>query len=179
MALSDAILVCLTERPMSGYDLAKYFDTSIGFFWHATHPQIYRELKKLGQRGYVVSDEEIQSGKPNRIVYCLTDAGRQALLEWSRKPVAPALIKDDLLVRLQAIEHIDKRALVKQITARLAAHREQLAQYHHIRDVRFSHGEPEPGDLGKLMGLELGMEYENGWINWCKNALARLEPDGD
>ena len=29
------------------------------------------------------------------------------------------------------------------------------------------------------MGLELGMEYENGWINWCKNALARLEPAGD
>jgi len=32
VALGDAILVCLTERPMTGYELAKTFDSSIGFF---------------------------------------------------------------------------------------------------------------------------------------------------
>jgi len=47
MALGEAILVCLTERPMSGYDLAKNFDASIGFFWKSSHQQIYRELGKL------------------------------------------------------------------------------------------------------------------------------------
>ena len=33
MALGDAILACLTECPMTGYELAKTFDSSIGFFW--------------------------------------------------------------------------------------------------------------------------------------------------
>jgi DNA-binding PadR family transcriptional regulator len=37
LALGDAILACLTERPMSGYELAKTFDASIGFFWKADH----------------------------------------------------------------------------------------------------------------------------------------------
>ena len=32
---------------MSGYELAKTFDSSIGFFWKADHQQIYRELSKL------------------------------------------------------------------------------------------------------------------------------------
>ena len=44
MALGDAILACLTEHPMTGYELAKTFDSSIGFFWKADHQQIYREL---------------------------------------------------------------------------------------------------------------------------------------
>jgi len=69
MALSEAILVCLTERPMSGYDLAKNFDASIGFFWRASHQQIYRELGKLREKGYVKSEEIRQVGKPNRIVH--------------------------------------------------------------------------------------------------------------
>ncbi len=173
MALSHAILVCLTERPMSGYDLAKFFDTSIGFFWSATHPQIYRQLKKLQQQDFVTSTEEVQAGRPNRFVYSITDTGRDALKAWSREPVSQPLIKDDLLVRLQAIEHIDRHALRAQIATRLAAHREQLGQYHHIRDVRFS-GQVPDQDLGKLMGLELGIQYEEGWIRWCEDVLARL-----
>ena len=52
MALGDAILACLTERPMTGYELAKTFDASIGFFWKANHQQIYRELTRLRDRGH-------------------------------------------------------------------------------------------------------------------------------
>ena len=40
LALGDAILACLTERPMTGYELAKTFDSSIGLFWKAEHQQI-------------------------------------------------------------------------------------------------------------------------------------------
>ena len=175
MALSHSILVILTERPMSGYDLAKYFDTSIGFFWSATHPQIYRELKKLGERGHVEAREEIQSGKPNRIVYTITDVGRAALLDWSREPASAPVVKDELLVRLQAIDHVDQSALRQQIAERLEAHRAQLSQYHHIRDRRFADGKASPSDMGKLMGLELGIRYESGWIDWCESVLQRLD----
>ena len=44
-----------------------------------------------------------------------------------------------------------------------------------IYDVRFSDGKPAPEDLGKLMGLELGIQYEQGWIAWCESVLERLE----
>jgi DNA-binding PadR family transcriptional regulator len=80
LALGDAILVCLTERPMTGYELAKTFDTSIGFFWKADHQQIYRELTRLRDRGHVNGREVVQTGKPNKLVYSLTSAGRAALV---------------------------------------------------------------------------------------------------
>ena len=75
MALGDAILACLTERPMTGYELAKTFDASIGFFWKADHQQIYRELSRLRDRGHVQGREVVQSGKPNKLVYTLTLGG--------------------------------------------------------------------------------------------------------
>ena len=81
MALGDAILACLTERPMTGYELAKTFDSSIGFFWKADHQQIYRELSKLRDRGHIQGREVVQSGKPNKLVYTLTRGpGRAAAL---------------------------------------------------------------------------------------------------
>ncbi|MGH3947803.1 MAG: PadR family transcriptional regulator, partial [Pseudonocardiaceae bacterium] len=54
MALEHAILVSLTERSGSGYELAKRFDKSIGFFWGATHQQIYRVLKRMDEAGWVM-----------------------------------------------------------------------------------------------------------------------------
>ena len=55
MPLSHAILGFLEFRPMTGYDLKKYFDQSIAHFWSATKSHIYQALEKLEQRGFVVS----------------------------------------------------------------------------------------------------------------------------
>ena len=104
MALGDAILACLTERPMTGYELAKTFDSSIGFFWKTDHQQIYRELSRLRDRGHIQGREVVQSGKPNKLVYTLTPEGRAAFRHWAARPSSPASIKDDLLVRLYALE---------------------------------------------------------------------------
>ena len=89
MALGDAILVLLTERPMTGYELAKTFDTSIGFFWRADHQQIYRELTRLRDRGHIQGREVVQSGKPNKLVYTLTSDGRAALRQWAASRAGP------------------------------------------------------------------------------------------
>ena len=107
MALGDAILACLTERPMTGYELAKTFDASIGFFWKADHQQIYRELSRLRDRGHIQGREVVQSGKPNKLVYTLTPEGRAALRHWAARPSSPPSIKDDLLVRLYALDSVD------------------------------------------------------------------------
>src|SRR5699024_1465053 len=48
VSLKFAILTSLTEREGSGIELARRFDKSIGYFWPATHQQIYRELDRLG-----------------------------------------------------------------------------------------------------------------------------------
>ena len=126
MALGDAILACLTEHPMTGYELAKTFDSSIGFFWKADHQQIYRELSKLRDRGHIQGREVVQSGKPNKLVYTLTSEGRAALRHWAARPSSPPSIKDDLLVRLYALDSVDIEPLRADLMARLEHHRDRF-----------------------------------------------------
>jgi DNA-binding PadR family transcriptional regulator len=174
VALGDAILVCLTERPMTGYELAKTFDTSIGFFWRADHQQIYRELARLRDRGHVQGREVVQSGKPNKLVYTLTPEGRAALRHWAARPSSPASIKDDLLVRLYALDSVDIDPLRADLMARLEYHRDRLSRFEHILRKRFPEGAVSTADTGKRLGLRMGLRYERAVVEWCEEALETL-----
>jgi DNA-binding PadR family transcriptional regulator len=175
LALGDAILACLTERPMSGYELAKTFDASIGFFWKADHQQIYRELSKLRDRGHIEGHEVVQSGKPNKLVYTLTPEGRAALRHWSGRPSTPPQIKDDLLVRLCALDSVDIESLRADLMARLEHHRDRHARYERILNKLFPDGKATSvADTGKLLGLRLGLRHEQVVAEWCEEALEAL-----
>jgi DNA-binding PadR family transcriptional regulator len=174
LALGDAILVCLTERPMTGYELAKTFDASIGFFWKADHQQIYRELTRLRDRGHIQGREVVQSGKPNKLVYTLTSEGRAALRHWAAQASSPPSIKDDLLVRLYALDSVDIAPLRADLMARLEHHRDRLSRFERILDKRFSQGAASIADTGKLLGLRMGLRYERAVVAWCEEALDTL-----
>lgn len=174
MALADAILVCLTEKPMTGYDLARTFDSSIGFFWMASHQQIYRELGRLKDRRLVQVQEIAQTGKPNRLVYSITEEGRSALRSWSTLASPPPTIRDDLLIRLYALQDIDVSALREQVALRLEHHQNRLARYQKIRERHFSAPHLDRRETGRLLALDLGLLYETGWVQWCEEALSKL-----
>jgi DNA-binding PadR family transcriptional regulator len=174
MALGDAILVCLTERPMTGYELAKTFDKSIGFFWNANHQQIYRELSKLRDRGHVLAREVVQSGRPNKLVYTVTADGRAALKHWAAQPSDPPASKDDLLVRIYALDSIDIDLLRADVMARMEYHRDCLARYERVLKKRFAEGAASLADIGKLLTLQLGLRYERAAAEWCEDTLETL-----
>jgi len=175
MALGDAILACLTERPMTGYELAKTFDSSIGFFWKADHQQIYRELSKLRDRGYIQGREVVQTGKPNKLIYTLTPEGRTALRHWAARPSTPPSIKDDLLVRLHALDSIDIEPMRTDLMARLEHHRDRHENYERILKKRFPEGSASGVlDLGNLLLLQLGARHEQMVADFCEEALQAL-----
>ena len=159
---------------MTGYELAKTFDASIGFFWKADHQQIYRELTRLRDRGHIQGREVVQSGKPNKLVYTLTPEGRAALRHWAARPSVPASIKDDLLVRLYALDSVDIEPLRTDLMARLEHHRDRCARYERILNKRFPQGTASPADLGKLLSLRLGVRHEQAVVEWCEEALEAL-----
>ena len=174
MALGDAILACLTERPMTGYELAKTFDASIGFFWKADHQQIYRELSRLRDKGHIQGREVVQSGKPNKLIYTLTALGHAALRHWAARPSVPPSIKDDLLVRLYALDHVDIEPLRADLMARLEYHRDRFARYERILQKRFPQDTASPADTGKLLGLRIGLRHERTVADWCEEAIDAL-----
>jgi DNA-binding PadR family transcriptional regulator len=90
VALPHAILVSLCEQSGSGYELAHRFDRSIGYFWTATHQQIYRTLRAMEDDGWVQATPVIQQGRPDKKVYTVSEAGRAELARWIAEPLTGA-----------------------------------------------------------------------------------------
>ena len=135
MALEHAILVSLTERPAAGSDLTRRFDRSIGFFWSATHQQIYRTLRTMEDDGWVHVTAVAQQGRPDKKVYTVADAGRAELARWIAEPLSGrgSSVTDnrtrDLAVKIRAATDGDVNALRAQVTALRAERAELLDTY--------------------------------------------------
>lgn len=175
MALSHAILSALTDRPCSGYDLAKQFDGSVGFFWHASHQQIYRELTKLEQQGLVTAEAIAQAGKPDKKIYCVTESGKTALKEWIAQPSKCAPTKDDLLVKLFVGYLVPSATIRATLEHERAQHMATLEAYQDIEQKYFAepHAMPVAAQF-QYITLRNGMHYETSWLTWCDETLATL-----
>ena len=110
MALEHAILVSLAEKPSTGYDLARRFDKSIGYFWNASHQQIYRTLKRMSDDGWVVSTAIAQDGKPDKKIYAISEIGHAELKRWLAEPTPVTFARSEFAIKLRALRHGDVAA---------------------------------------------------------------------
>jgi DNA-binding PadR family transcriptional regulator len=100
MDVKTIILGFLSHGEMSGYDIKQAFSNSIGFFYDASFGAIYPALRKLEEEGYVTKREIIQSGKPNKILYRITEAGKELFLREIQTPIMPPVLRSDMLVKI-------------------------------------------------------------------------------
>jgi DNA-binding PadR family transcriptional regulator len=176
MALSHAILAVLVNRSCSGYDLAKQFDGAVGFFWHATHQQIYRELTKLEESGWVELEVMRQDGKPDRKCYSINVAGTTHLREWIAKPAALQPTKDELLIKLFVGYLVPSETLIQLLAQQRSLHAENLATYHRIEQEGFADRATLSMELRcQYLTLRAGIHYETGWLAWFDEAIEQLE----
>ena len=170
MALAHAILASLLDQPQTGYDLAKQFGSD-GFFWRATHQQIYRELSKLEAEGAIGPVDELPGARGERKLMA-TALGRAALVQWVSQPSAPATIKEDILVKCLSLGIIDPKDLITEIARNRDQH--DLRRQHHekLLSDQFAHGPPSDSRLlGRYLALLAGITYEQGWIDWAEVAM--------
>lgn len=185
VALPHAILVSLCEQSSSGYELARRFDKSIGFFWAATHQQIYRTLRAMEDDGWVHVTEVEQHGRPDKKVYTVSDDGRAELARWIAAPLVGrggrnGTVADsrtrDLAVKIRGAAHGDVVALRKQVVALRSERAELLDAYLGFEKSQF----PNPGavtgtELHQYLVLRGGIRAEESAIEWLDEVAAALE----
>jgi DNA-binding PadR family transcriptional regulator len=175
MSLAHAILVCVADEPMTGYELAKRFDSSIGFFWRANHQQIYKELRALGENNWIAGETIHQDSRPNKTVFSITEQGKKELFEWSGFPSEPPSIKENFLLKFYALDKVDVEALSAQVSERKKMHLQRLALYEKILDRNYKHETTlSRNETGRLLGLKAGLLSERSWITWCEDAETTL-----
>jgi DNA-binding PadR family transcriptional regulator len=172
VAIEHAILVSLSEQSGSGLDLTRRFDRSIGFFWTATHQQIYRVLGRMEQDGWVRSTQVTQDGRPAKKVYDVTAAGRGELERWLAEPLSREQHRSDLAVKLRAASYGDRGPLLRELKALRSEHATRLALYQQLEERDY----PEPGDLwgaelDQYLVLRGGIRMEQFWVDWLGEYL--------
>ena len=141
MSLAHALLTALSERCCSESELAKCFDRSIGFFWPATHQQIYRKLSRLETAGGVSS----QAVEAAPLRGAASRPGRATTL--GLDPHECKAIRHELLIKLRAEAVLNGGGLRDALELRLDRHRHKLEVY---RDI----------ERGSFEGPELGREQQ-------------------
>ncbi|MFJ8073634.1 PadR family transcriptional regulator [Streptomyces sp. NPDC096176] len=175
MSLPHAILTALLEKPSSGLELTRRFDRSIGYFWSATHQQIYRELGKLEQAGHIRALPSEQPTRGQKKDYEVLPAGRDELAAWVNRSEDPRQIRDPLLLRLRAAAVVGGAGMEAELVRHLELHRAQLADYLAIEERDFP---PERRasreDRLRHVVLRAGIELETFWTTWLTDTLTEL-----
>src|SRR6185312_8880578 len=94
-----AILGLIASGPCSGYDLKTAIDRAIRHFWAASYGQIYPELRRLEERGWITGIDAARGGRSRR-VYRITSEGRAALVGWLHSRETRIELRDESLLRL-------------------------------------------------------------------------------
>jgi len=176
MSLPHALLTSLLEKPSSGYDLAGRFDKSIGYFWHATHQQIYRELARMEAAGWIESLPAPDAGAGRKKLYTVQSKGRKELERWAMASTVPMDLRDALMVKLRVAAALPGLDLAPELRAQIARHEAQLAIYRGIEARDFPPGRPlsRAQALQRLI-LRKGVMYEEAEAAWGREVLAALE----
>ncbi len=172
MALEHALLVALRERPASGLELARRFDRSIGYFWHASHQQIYRILARMEGDGWLDAEAVEQSGRPDKKEYAVTPAGTAVLRDWLATPTPVEPLRSELAVKLRGASYGDREAVLVLVRDSLADHVLRLAHYERLAARDY----PEPAtltghDLDQYLVLRGGIRLEEFWVGWLTEYL--------
>jgi DNA-binding PadR family transcriptional regulator len=173
MALDHALLVSLLEKPSSGYELARRFERSIGYFWHATHQQIYRVLSRMDAAGWIAVEVHAGETAPDRKVFTVTGPGHDELSRWMAEPVEPEGTRDALMVKLRGAAFGDAHALIPELEHHRATHANRLTAYRVIETRDFA-GALDSQRALQYMVLKSGIRFEQGWLEWCEETLDLL-----
>jgi DNA-binding PadR family transcriptional regulator len=180
MSLRDAVLAALLDGESSGYDLAKSFDASVANFWMATPQQLYRELDRLAEQGLIRARVVHQERRPNKRMFSLTEAGHEAIQQFTSRAPKPAVIRDELAVKVLAADAGDASAVRDFVAERLQWATAKLERYERFR-ARLLDGRTEDDYLaqtervGPYLTLLRGISFEQENIRWAERVLTIID----
>jgi DNA-binding PadR family transcriptional regulator len=166
-AVTWAVLGLLGVEPMSGYDIKRAVDRTIRHFWAASYGQIYPELKRLEEAGWI-SGKDASQGERARRVYKLTAQGGRELEAWLHGYETRIEMRDESLLRLFFADALPRDEALGLLAARRQGYRMMLA---YLRSLDDGEG-PDPPFVDLV--YRWGLDYCEWGIEWCDRQERRL-----
>lgn len=179
--LECIILGHLVRTPMAGYDLHKWLNQEGPFFGYSPQPsQIYRQLNKCLEKGWVDLVIDQRSTGPDAKVYRLTSAGVATFKEWALSPHEPTVrpLDSDFQMRFLLTGILGPEVALRILTTELEYRRKQHQVKAYSDDVNPDDAaiEVDPAWHKELVRLGRERSYLLGttYLTWLELTHARL-----
>nr|WP_203624962.1 PadR family transcriptional regulator [Streptomyces sp. SID9913] len=167
------LLALLARGPAHGYELKQDLEQLLGSAYPQPNVgQIYVTLGRLEKSGLIEGEDVEQSSRPNKKVYHLTDAGREALAAWFEDTADEPRVRDEFFMKL---------ALAPQsgATDQITLINKQRRQYlNTMRELsRLAAAEDRDNRIAHLLieGAMLHLQADLDWLERCQEELEELE----
>ena len=174
--INCVILGLLSHEDLTGYEIKKRMDTSLKYFWGASYGSIYPTLSELVNQGLAAKRDGAENNR-NKIIYSITEEGRNYLKDWLTLPVDKDELRYETLLKLffgseagelQATSHIDafEEKIEKELQYLLAA-----------ADTLRNSISPDDTHKYYLLTVEFGIKTYRAYLEWCKEARTMLKEE--
>lgn len=167
MGLKAGLLCLLDRADAHGYQLKNDLEEATSDIWQVNIGQVYTTLQRLERDGLVTSTESNGEG---RIVYRITEAGRESARDWMIVPVELAAAGRDeislklVLAILTGVEN-PRRVIEKQRGATMTL----------LQDYTTLKGDDSKDDLAWLLYLDRLILSAEAELRWLERVEARLD----
>ncbi|MEU7879588.1 PadR family transcriptional regulator [Microbispora bryophytorum] len=168
--MRQSLLALLAKEPAHGYELKQALETIFGGAYPSPNiGQIYVTLGRLEKDGYVRSVDVEQANRPNKKVYYITAAGREALETWVEEPTEGPRVRDEFFMKLVL-------APMTGLSDRMALVNRQRRHYLALmRDLRELAERTDPANRVALLLIEgamLHLQADLDWLERCQEDLS-------
>jgi DNA-binding PadR family transcriptional regulator len=163
------LLALLAKEPAHGYELKARLEQTFGEAYPSPNiGQIYMTLQRLERAGLVCSQDVVQSDRPNKRVYELTEAGREEVAAWIEEPSDEPRLRDDFFMKLAlgpAAGIADSLTLINR------QRRHYLGLMRSLN--RVAEQVPRTNKIGRLLidGAILHVQADLDWLERCQEEL--------
>lgn len=170
---SYAVLGLLGFGEMSGYDLKQFADRSIShFYWAPAKSQVYSELRRLRDHGYVEQREVEQENRPDKRLYSITDAGRRTLKGWlESSDLGPEIAKSPAVLRTFLGAGMAPSILVD----RLREYADSMRAGGADLERSLEECESSPSGFFPALTIRCGLAHIAVSIEWAEMAIVEIE----
>ena len=168
--LDRVVLGLLMGGPKHGYELYQDFVAAFGPIWKAGRSKLYAVLSDLNAENYLGVTTQPQDDRPPRKIYHLTEAGRQAFLDWVYEPVRPMRsIRVEFLAKLRFFYLLNLQDAYRLLDAQIVICQSELDR------IVGQYSEDYPGDdpfydlLSDFRQRQIALIID--WLDACKQQM--------
>ncbi|MGG4341990.1 PadR family transcriptional regulator [Paenibacillus lautus] len=175
MILLEYILLgMLMEGTMSGYDLKKTIDSTVGTFYKASYGSLYPALKRLAEKDMVTLTETDNS--KNKKLYSLRPSGQKAFLDWLSGPMQAG--RNEQLIRIFFFDYLDEGIRQKRLAEYIFKLDQEIQMLEAVQNVvagELAEIEHPENYYYRVSVLAYGLNHFQMERQWLKDIMERKD----